>query len=260
MNCLNKIGLKLWNTNVDYYLKSAVTLYKQGIFDYIELYIVPNNLDKIDIWKSTGIPFDIHAPHSAHKMNLANANFSDSNFALYCDVKKYADELNARYIVFHGGVDGTCNEIARQLTSFSDDRALIENKPYKPLKFVCAKEYMGAKPDDIKYIIKNSSCGFCLDIGHAICAANSFKFEPYSYIQDFVSLNPSKVHLSDMYVVAEEDMHLNFGLGDIDFKLLLGEILPKDIDITIETNKHSATDLNDFVQDVKFLRKVMESI
>ena len=66
-----KIGLKLWNTNTDFYLSEAQKLFEKKVFDYIELYIVPNNLDKLDKWKKLNIPFDIHAPHYAHGMNLS---------------------------------------------------------------------------------------------------------------------------------------------------------------------------------------------
>ena len=61
---MNKLGLKLWNINDSCYYREAVNLYKKGVFDYIELYIVPDNLSLIDKWKMLNIPFDIHAPHS----------------------------------------------------------------------------------------------------------------------------------------------------------------------------------------------------
>jgi len=254
---LNKIGLKLWNTNTDNYLDIARGLYCDAIFDYIELYVVPDNLEKISHWKKLNIPFDIHAPHSAHGMNLANCQYEKANMLLYSDVKKYADELGARYVVFHGGVDGDCNEVARQLFLINDSRALIENKPYKPLKFVTANKYIGVLPSEIELIRQKVSCGFCLDIGHAICAANSYKNNPYDFITQFVKLAPQKIHLSDMKILSEDDMHLNFGFGDVNFNKLFSEILPKDIDITIETAKNSNMDLNDFIADVNFLRKII---
>lgn len=44
---MNKLGLKLWSTNTDYYLKAAEKLYKEGYFDYIELYVVPNTVSTL---------------------------------------------------------------------------------------------------------------------------------------------------------------------------------------------------------------------
>lgn len=251
-----KIGLKLWNTNTDNYLEIAKELYQDKIFDYIELYVVPNNLDKIDFWKKTNIPFDIHAPHSAHKMNLSDKEKREFNFNLYLDVKKYADELNARYIVFHGGIDGNYQEVANQIKNFNNSRCLIENKPYKVLKFLEAREYIGTKPSEIKYIKDFTGCGFCLDIGHAICAGNSFKIDPYQFIDDFYQLKPDKIHLSDIEIETEIDKHFNFGYGNLDFKKL-NYIFKSVKDITIETQKKSKENLDDFIEDVKFIRSIV---
>lgn len=252
---MHKIGLKLWNINTDYYLKEAEKLFDKGVFDYIELYIVPGNLDKLKYWKKLNIPFDIHAPHFAHGMNLSKKEFRGSNFDKYKEVKIFADELNASIIVFHGGSGGDYRETAEQLKSFDDERILIENKPFKTLSFVNEPYYVGAKFEEIKYIKENVGCGFCLDIGHCICAANSFNTEPFSYIEQFATLKPARVHLSDIHTDTVMDEHLHYGQGNLNFEKLFN-ILPQDIPITIETIKNSKTDLNDFEMDAKFLKSV----
>ena len=127
---MHKIGLKLWNINTDYYYNEASKLFNDKVFDYIELYIVPDNLDLIVKWKRLNIPYDIHAPHFAHNMNLSKNEFEKENFNKYLEVKEYADKLNADVIVFHGGINGDYKETDRQIKSFDDDRILIENKPY----------------------------------------------------------------------------------------------------------------------------------
>lgn len=251
-----KIGLKLWNLNIDNYLPIAKELYFDNIFDYIELYIVPGHIDKIHHWKNLNIPIDLHAPHSAHGMNLSSHKKFETNKLLYNEVKAYANILNARYIILHGGTNGDYFEVANQIKSFNDNRILIENKPYKPLEFINAKEYTGCKPEEIKYIITNSNVGFCLDIGHSICAANSFNIDLYQYISQFAQLNPLKIHLSDLDIFSEKDMHLNFGDGNLDF-YKIKNILKQVNDITIETNKKSQTNLNDFVNDVTYIRKIL---
>ena len=83
---MHKIGLKLWNINTDYYYDEARKLYNNNVFDYIELYIVPGYLDLIDKWKEIRIPFDIHAPHFAHNMNLSKKEFEKENFDKYLEV------------------------------------------------------------------------------------------------------------------------------------------------------------------------------
>ena len=46
-----RLGLKLWSVNTDYYYEEAKRLYGEGVFDYIELYVVPNTLDTLAKWK-----------------------------------------------------------------------------------------------------------------------------------------------------------------------------------------------------------------
>ena len=158
--------------------------------------------------------------------------------------------------MFHGGTNGNYKEAAEQIKSFNDKRSLIENKPYKVLKFVNANEYTGTTPDEIKYIKNYSDCGFCLDIGHAICSANSHKSDVYEYINEFAKLKPNKIHISDIHTETEYDEHLNFGLGNLDFNKLK-TLLNLTGDVTIETNKESKENLDDFIKDVDFLRRVI---
>ena len=250
---MRKIGLKLWNINVDFYPKEAQKLFYDEIFDYIELYIVPNNLDKIKVWKKLNIPIDIHAPHYAHKLNLSKKESYDLNYKKYLEAKRYADELDSQIIVFHGGAGGSYKETAEQLSKFCDNRIIIENKPYDTLDFVNENYYVGASFEEITYIMENAKCGFCLDVGHAICAANSFGINPYEYIERFCTLNPLRIHLSDININTKKDMHLNYGCGNINFKTLFN-ILPN-CPITIETNKKTTFGLEDFRQDAIFLKK-----
>ena len=107
-----KIGLKLWSINTDYYYEEAKRLYDNGVFDYIELYVVPDTLDKLDIWKKLNIPFILHCPHFMHGFNMAKFEKKECNFTIYQQVKRFADELNAEFIIFHGGVDGNIEETA----------------------------------------------------------------------------------------------------------------------------------------------------
>ena len=189
-----KFGLKLWSINTDYYYNEAIRLYKEGVFDYIELYVVPDTLDTLDKWKKLNIPFIIHCPHFAHGFNLAKFEKKESNRKIFDEVQKFADNLNALYIVIHGGIDGNIEETASQLASFNEKRALIENKPYVALPNRMGGNFCrGYNIDEIKLVMNSVKCGFCLDFGHAICAANSLKVEPYLYIEDFLKLKPEDV-------------------------------------------------------------------
>ena len=253
---MHKIGLKLWNINTDYYYDEAIRLYNDKIFDYIELYVVPGHLDLIEKWKNIGIPFDIHAPHFAHNLNLSKKKYERDNYAKYIEVKEYADLLNASVIVFHSGINGDYKETARQIKNFNDSRILIENKPYQPLRMTEDNKCVGSKYEEIKYIMEESGCGFCLDVGHAICSANSQGIEPYSYIEKFVTLNPKRIHLSDIDTTSKYDQHLNYGEGNLDFDRVLS-IIPQKINITIETKKNSDKSLCDYSNDASYLKSLL---
>lgn len=252
-----KVGLKLWNTNINDYLPLVYDLLEENIFDYIELYVVPGYTDWIPLWREVPVTYDIHAPHSAHGVDLSNNSLRHSNSSAYEEVKKYADNLNARYVICHGGVGGDIEECARQLKSIADQRFLLENKPYKPLKFISGGRYTGCNFEEINYIIDKANIGFCLDVGHSICAANSYHKEIYSFVEELFSLHPAKIHLSDIDVGSELDQHLNFGNGNLNYKKLDSIVNLTASDITIETSKNSKTNLDDFVRDVFFLRKLV---
>lgn len=250
---MTKIGLKLWNVNTDFYLDCAKKLYQEGVFDYIELYVVPNHLNTLKAWEKLDIPFDVHAPHCAHGLNLSKPELFENNKKLYEESKIYADALSCDAFVFHGGSGGSYQETARQLASFNDKRIILENQPLETLAFVHEPYYVGASVKEIAYIMENTEVGFCLDIGHCMCAANAFHINPYSHVEQMNAFKPKRIHLSDIHTDTTMDEHCNFGSGNLDFNRLFSIIDTHHI--TIETNKKSKTDLNDFKVDVCFLRK-----
>lgn len=250
-----KLGLKLWSLNIDIYYNEAIRLYNDKVFDYIELYVVPNTADTIAKWKQMDIPFIIHCPHFAHGFNLANADKKESNFEIYRQVKQFADELNAKYIIFHSGIDGDINETATQLARFNESRAVIENKPMIALPNKMGGKYCrGYNTNEISLVKKIANCGFCLDFGHAICSANAQDRDIYEHCEEFLLLKPNMFHLTDNAdITSPYDSHLHLGTGQLD----LGKIkamLPKDAIITLETQKDSKENLDDFIGDVKWFR------
>ncbi len=251
-----KLGLKLWSINTDYYYEEAIRLYEEGVYDYIELYVVPDTQDTLSKWKKLNIPFIIHNAHSKHNFNLANAEKKSVNRKIYEQSKKFADELQAKYIIFHGGIDGDIKETAEQLASFNEIRALIENKPYVALpNKMNGKFCRGYSPKEIKIVQDVANCGFCFDVGHAICSANSQNKEQYSFLHELMSLNPTMFHLSDVADMnSPYDAHHHLGTGQLDIERLKREIFPSDAIISVETDKDSKENLNDFVEDVKWLK------
>lgn len=251
-----KKGLKLWSINTDYYYDEAIRLYNDGIFNYIELYVVPESIETLKKWKNLlPIPFIIHNAHFAQGFNLAKKEKAERNREIYEQTKLFADELSAKYIIFHGGIDGDIKETAKQLASFNESRALIENKPFIALPNKMGGNYCrGYNVDEIKQVMDTANCGFCLDFGHAICAGNSLGKDVYKYCKEFLQLNPNMYHLTDLTAInSPYDSHLHLGTGELNFNQIF-DMIEHDKCITFETVKNSKTDLNDFVEDMKWLK------
>lgn len=249
-----KLGLKLWSKNTDFYLEEAKKLFQEGWFDYIELYVVPNTLETIEEWQKLDIPFTLHAPHFIHGVNLAKKEDESQNIQKFQEVEQFRKVLNAEYVVVHGGIEGDIDETIRQLNLIQPQKILIENKPFvAPLRDhrICR----GATIEEISKVINEVGCGFCLDVGHAICSANTLKIDPYEFIAKFNELSPTCYHLSDNFVDSELDKHLHFGAGDYDLRRIF-DIINLDKNIAIETNKNSKENLDDFIEDVKCLKNL----
>lgn len=253
-----KLGLKLWSINTDYYLPEAVKLFKKKLYNFIELYVVPNSIEQLSKWEkvknSYNIPFVLHAPHFAHGLNLANSEKFTINKSVYKEVEQFREILNAEYTVVHGGIEGSIDETIRQLEIIQPKNILIENKPYKA-PFGKHNLCRGYNKEEIEKVMTEMDCGFCLDVGHAICTANSLQIEPYLFLKEFNKLNPVCYHLSDGIIDSETDRHLNFGQGNYDIKKILG-IIDTNKNIAIETNKKSKENLNDFEKDLEYINEI----
>lgn len=251
-----KTGLKLWSVNTDHYLNEAKRLFDLGVYDYIELYVVPDTTDTLSAWKTLNIPFIIHNAHFAHGFNLAKSENKARNKEIYEQSRLFADKLSAKYIIFHGGIDGDANETANQLASFKEQRALIENKPFVALPNRMGGNFCrGATIDELKLIMDTASCGMCFDIGHAVCSANSQNIEPYAFLKHLKTLSPVMYHLSDINdMKSPYDAHPHLGTGNLDIKWVIDEIFHEGAYVSVETNKDSKESLEDFKKDICYLK------
>lgn len=247
------IGLKLWSVNTGAYYEEAIRLYRKRLYDFIELYVVPGSLDTLNKWALLDMPFALHAPHFVHGVNLADSNCLTRNLVVFDEVKKFVRALNPMYTVVHGGTMGHIEETARQIAMLQLDNLLFENKPYyAPLDV--NNECRGATFEEVDFVLKETGCGFCLDIGHAICSANSQGLPSYEYLAQFNQLGPQCYHLSDGQIDSEIDMHLHLGEGSYDSHRIF-EIIDLQKPIVLETNKNSDCCLDDFVADVEYLNE-----
>lgn len=249
-----KFGLKLWSIN-DNYIPEAVRLYNKKYFDYIELYIVPKTFDKYaSLWKEMNIPIEIHAPHSEHGMNLALNDYYDHNVELFAETKKFADYLGSNYIVTHLGISGTIEEATRQINKINDNRIVIENKPYDTM-YKDGSIGRGHSVEEIQYVLEATGRHFCLDIEHCFCASNALGIDNFKYLSRFLQLNPLFFHLTDGKKGTTVDTHTNLGKGELDLKKILS-YLPENSSITLETKKPSKDDLNEFANEIVYLRSL----
>jgi len=258
-----RIGLKLWSINTDAYLREAQRLYAEGVFDYLELFVVPGTLDRLPLWQKVEMPFVLHHAHSAAGFNPAIAEKFSGNERIATETREYARALNPKHIIFHGGTNGTAEEAARQLayfkqTSFSDQSVVVENKPFKPLpNKLGITECRGSNIAELAIIIGRVQCGMCLDFGHAVASANTQHLDPYAFIAQLNDrFQPKMYHLSDFVdMTSEFDAHPHLGTGNLDIARLVHDILPSDAMVSIETVKNSKDNLDDFKKDVEWLRQ-----
>jgi len=246
-----KIGLKLWSNNENY-VPHAKRLYEKKVYDYIELYIVPNTHEKyIKIWRDLEIPFIIHCTHFMHGFNLAAPEKLQSNVKIFAEVKAFCDELHGKYIIFHPGIEGTLESSVEQINTIYDKRLLVENKPYISMYGDLCR---GSQYEELESIIKLCKIGFCLDIPHAFNTAFHLKTDGYKYTEKMLKLNPSVIHISDGKIKGVHDKHLNIGDGDFDFRRIKKIISVSNAQyLTLETCKND-NELNSFVVDGEKIR------
>jgi deoxyribonuclease-4 len=247
-----KIGLKLYSTDTP--LISEAKKIEENYFDFIELFVVPGSFEgTIEAWKDFIVPFTIHAPHSFHGVNLARADHWETNDRLFHEARRFADSLLSEIIIAHSGHSGFFEETIRQLRLINDKRICLENKPKKGL---FDEECVGWAPSDFRIAFESGVVSrVVLDFVHANCAARSVQMDAVSMIKDFLTFNPKFFHLSDGDHLSEKDTHLNFGKGTLDIVSFLS-VVPSDGWLTIEAPRNPVTGLNDFLNDVHFLRKV----
>ena len=245
-----KIGLKLWSTN-DYYVPLLLDLYEGKWFDYVELYAVSGSFEQYSGgWGAFRFPYVIHAPNDS--INLAVSENFEENRERFKETQRYADLLDAEIIIVHAGLDGTIEESIRQLKLLEDRRLVIENVP--PIGFkeqVC----IGSSLEEIEKILTNCpSMKFCLDFGHAITYASCQGIPYDDTIINFNQISPVMYHLCDGNFSNKRDRHLHLGEGEYDLAGMLG-FVPEGYRVSLETPKESKEDLDDFINDVKILKK-----
>lgn len=237
-----KFGLKLWSTNKELFLE-AEALIKQGAFHYIELLVVPGT--DISPFLRLKVPYIIHAAHEHWNVNIADDNKEKQSQEVIQNAIQWANKLKAMYIVLHPGF-GNISVAKKFLSKISDSRILIENMP----KLGMNGEFMiGINKEELN-ILKGDIFGFCLDLNHAMKAANSLKIQYKEYILELLQLNPNIFHISDGILSREDDDHLNIGKGEYDMDFLSSCIKKnRNKYVTLETPRENKDSLKEALED-----------
>jgi endonuclease IV len=229
-----RFGLKISFDDTQYTL-DIVDLIKNSKLDYIELFVKPDcNLINIRYWSAFNIPIVLHAPHSGVGINFASKENREINKETLNKLSIIATNLKPEYIIFHAGLNNDYKETVIQLKEFTNKyNCLIENKPAitKDIDYPVGVEY-----EELGKLLEALTCEFCLDIGHAICAANYFHIDRQKFINRLLELEPIMFHITDCYCNTIIDNHSNFGKGNlfINFPNIL-DIIPDNSMVTIET-------------------------
>ncbi len=254
-----EVGLKLFSTNIES-IKIAREYYEKGCFDYLELMALPTTYEKtINFWKSLKVPYVIHGPHSTYGFNFSDIKRRQHNRRIFYETKRFADTLNANYIIMHPGLMGKIEESIHQMCGLKENRLLIENKPFISLR---QTRCIGSSQDEIETIIKHTGAGFCLDIAHAVKSSYSNGEDYLRFIKHFLKLSPKIIHLCDCSEKGCFDEHLDLGAGELNLSKLLKMILdctPKPC-FTLEVPEKSYKELKGFKKNYLFINKYLDKL
>lgn len=261
---MRNFGLKLWTKdfvkNIEF-VNDAERAIKEGKFDYLELFALPLSYDETYesvLSKFGGVKVIIHAPHGLQGLDISDKNEFENNKKRIEDAQRFADLLEASFIVLHPGMNAGeefLEESIRQFGLFNDKRLTVENLPS-----YCSQTKRllhGIKPSEIKRFIDEVGCPFCLDFSHAICGANSCNIDIYEFLDEMKALNPSMYHLCDGDVNSLNDSHLHFGEGDYDLRRLVLEYTKENALITMETGHGIPNSVQPWISDINYIRNVI---
>ena len=262
---MKKFGVKLWSKdfvkNPDF-VKDCVKTVNDGLFDYVELFALPNSFDDTkDVIKShlSGINVVIHAPHSLFGLDTGDKTRFSQNIKDLDSSQKFADMLNSEIIILHSGLnqgDEYLAETIRQFNIINDPRIAVENLPSYCSS--TSKLLHGTSPAEIKKIISETGCKFCLDFSHAICAANAFDRDVLTDLAQYASLNPDMYHLCDGDITSDKDEHRHFGLGNYDLRKIVRDYTSDDAIITMETGYGIPTSSTPWIDDISYIRNIIK--
>jgi len=195
-------------------------------------------------------PIIIHMEHDGFGINFANSSKRRKNAKAVKWAVKLANKFHAKKIIIHAGYienkHCTVHEIVHQLQSLWDKRMIFEN-----LIYVGNKQYMHSYDvKQLKYLTMLFKTGICLDISHAVITASELQKKPETILKELCTLPVQHIHVCDGFLEIPKDKHLHIGDGNFPLTQYL-KLLPKNVDITLETGKN----IQKWKKDVTFVKK-----
>lgn len=242
-----ELGLKLWSTNKDM-LKDAAFLIEKGVFQYVELMVVPDTNPAP--FKKSGLPYILHAAHDTWGANPADPSKEQRSRETLREALHWADVLEAEYVVVHPGF-GTMEAALAFFQKELDPRILIENMPQFGMDYGQRVEFVGYSVEQLTLLMEGKF-GFCLDLNHALCATRSLQKNAEEYLKELLLLQPALFHISDG---GYTDEHLHIGKGEYDF-LMLAKVLQRGQSkkMTLETPRENLHSLKEDEENAIRLR------
>lgn len=240
-----KYGIKL-RTDEMILISDVAKLITKGVFDYVELLIVPNNPSIIPFLEFE-VEYVVHASHENYGVDMGRLELREFTLKMLDLSLQAADELGSKIVIFHAGTD-SLEHTKGVLSNYTDTRVVIENMPKVGIN---GEACLGYDAKAMKRLTMDRF-GICLDFGHAMKASISLKTDFGEIIQEFLKLNPKIFHISDGNFNTEKDEHLNIGVGTYDFKYFKKCIInnPSKL-VTLETPRQHGTSLEG---DIKILK------
>ena len=258
-------GVKLFTTEFQQNLSlchDRIKFTQDGFFSYIELFSVPKTYETSGtriIQELNGLPVIIHAAHSKYNFDLGNADLRSLNESLLTEARRFADALQASYIIIHPGFyesQQQIDEMVLQLSSYHDSRFLIENMVLFDEK---KQTFYGHTPNQIAYLKEETGCGFCFDFAHAIASANALGL-PYShFLSHYQSLNPTMYHICDGNITKPYDTHDHFGAGNYPLDRFI-QMIPDNALVTMETGRSAPRNIQIWLDDLSYIRHLEQKI
>lgn len=227
----------------------------KNIYQYVELFIVPNTLQYIKERQKLKCNFILHTPHDEYGCNISRSKIDKKTLSYIEESITYAKKLNANSIIMHSWDWWKIENLIKNIRKINNEKIIIENTFYRNEEGFRVLKWVVTKYEDIK-LLKENNIRFCLDFSHHII---NCKFNSRDYKKEFLNilkLEPYMFHLSDWIIESWIDKHLSIWTWNFDFKFFLKNI-PNNSKITIETpfkNKLRINDINILKKNIEYLK------